>query len=131
MTPAEIERTRTVAEKVRAYLAEINPRVLVALEAAGTDANGRPLPGYLGWLPAADLNDLARAWCMGWEIGLEPADIEAAAANFRASVWDKPRGERDFATTMATVQAWCEAQNYTEEQEGGARLLVACGMGIT
>lgn len=100
----------TAHERTLAALAEVNPPVAAGLKAAGETATGLPLPGYLGWLPDADLADLARAWLIGHNIAIErPAMVGIIAATFRASVWDKPRGDRDETAVADAVIAWSRA----------------------
>lgn len=100
----------TVHERTLAALAEVNPPVAAGLAAAGRTIMGHPLPGYLGWLPPDELDELARAWLLAWGIEQDAAALSNAKAAFRQSVWRHGRGVLDQAATAEAVIAWSKAR---------------------
>lgn len=102
----------TQYDRALAALAEVNPPVAAGLRAAGA-------PGHLGWLPKADLLDLARAWFIGAGNQPLPEELTCFVAMSRAQVWRRPRGPCDIAATHEAVLAWA-----TTAGHDGARRLV-------
>jgi hypothetical protein len=99
----------TALARTVAALAEVNPPVAAAVRAIGPNGSGWPLPGYLGWLPEADLADLGRAFLIGHQVPITPLALADACAGLRRNVWRNPRGWQDEASTHEAVIAWSRA----------------------
>lgn len=118
----------TATERALALLAEVNPPVAAALGRAGANRAGDPLVGLLGWMPAPDRLDLARAAFLA----RDPEDARRRGVHYEGSpfalaraivegAWLRPRWAVDEPRLHEAVLAYARARG---EEPLGWHLMV-------